>query len=82
MATSQLFVPNSAMYYFYFVVTSIITLLKLIPLLLTVVTIYNSSTCYINVIGSLALTLSRVLLFVMLLVSFIGNDFDPLQLCY
>lgn len=57
MATSQLSAPNSAMYYFYFVITSRnYYTAKLIPLLLTMVTIYSSSTCYINIIGSLALT--------------------------
>ena len=39
LATSQLFIPNFAMYYFYVVITSRNSyIVKLIPLLLTMVT--------------------------------------------
>lgn len=68
LAMSQIFLPHSAIYYFCFVITSRNNcIVKLIPLLLTTVTRQFINLLYYYKRGSLTLTLSKILLFVMLL---------------
>lgn len=75
LATSQLFRPDSDMYYFQFVITSRKNH-NSISIDYDHYTVHQLTL--LTKIGSLTLTLSKKLLLVMLLLTFIGNSFDPL----